>query len=90
MQSVRISDYAHTSFMAGGYSPSFLDTQHGRDFLDEHADHVLSAKVRFQGTSGRVSVTLSGKACFSYSCDEDDQSYVQNLLRALIQPAAGG
>ena len=84
LRSIRISDYAHNSYMAGPYGPKFLDTQHGRDFLDEYVDYVQAASVRFQGPSGRVTVSLTPKACFSYSCGDDDQTPVQSILRKLI------
>ena len=84
LKSIRVSDYAHNSFMAGPYAPRFLDTEHGKDFLYEYADHVQSAAVRFQGPSGRVTVNLTPKACFRFSCDEEDQTDVQSVLRKLI------
>ena len=35
LRSIRVGDYAHNAFMAGPYAPKFLDSQHGKDFLDE-------------------------------------------------------
>ncbi len=84
LKAIRVSDYAHNSFMSGPYTPKFLDTEHGKDFLYEYADHVQSAAVRFQGPSGRVTVNLTPRACFSFSCDEEDQTEVQSILRKLI------
>lgn len=84
LKNVRIDEYAHNAYMAGPYAPKFLDSQHGKDFMDEHAEHVRSAQVRFQGPSGRVNVTLTPKTCFSYSCNEDDQATVQSILRKLL------
>ena len=83
LQSVRISDYAHNSYMAGPYAPKFLDSDHGRDFLAEYAEQVTAARVRFSGKAGRIGVTLCPKACFGYSCDEEDQALAQNILRKL-------
>jgi len=83
LRSVRISEYAHNSFMSGPYAPKFLDSEHGRDFLEEYAEFVTAATVRFAGPTGRVNVTLSGRACFGYSCNEDDQPAVQSILRKL-------
>lgn len=83
-RSLRVADHAHNSFMAGPYAPKFLDTQHGRDFMEEYADLIVSAGVKFMGTAGRVSVTLTPKACFSYSCQEEDQRFVQSTLRKLV------
>jgi hypothetical protein len=83
LRSARVSDYAHTSYMAGPYTPKFLDSEHGKDFLNEHAEHLQSASVKFQGPSGRVNLTLSPKTCFSFSCHEDDQPAVQSILRKL-------
>lgn len=84
LRGIRITDYAHNSFMAGPYSPKFLDTLHGRDFAEEYADYITSASVRFAGPTGRINVTLNPKASFTYSCSEDDQSTAQAILRKLI------
>ena len=84
LKSIRVSDYAHSAYVSGPYAPKFLDTEHGKDFLNEHAELVVSAAVRFQGPTGRVNVTLSPKTCFSFSCNEDDQAPIQSILRKLI------
>jgi len=84
LRSIRVSEYAHNSFMSGPYAPKFLDSQHGVDFLDEYAEFVAAASVRFAGPTGRINVKLSPKACFSYSCNEDDQPTVQSILRKLV------
>ncbi|MCK5113676.1 MAG: hypothetical protein KAR11_02815 [Phycisphaerae bacterium] len=85
LRSVRISDYAHNSYMAGPYAPKFLDSDHGADFLAEYADFVASASVRFHGPHGRVTLNLTPKACFRYSLsNEDDKPAVQAILRKLI------
>lgn len=84
LRAARVSDYAHNSYMAGAYAPKFLDSQHGINFLQEYADFVSTAQVRFAGPSGRVNVHLSPKACFRYSCHEDDQATVQSILRKLL------
>ncbi len=84
LRSIRISDYAHNSYMSGPYAPKFLDTEHGKDFLGEYADYVLAATVRFQTPGGRANVNLTPKACFSFSCGEEDQTAVLSILRKLI------
>lgn len=84
LRAARVSDYAHNSFMSGTYAPRFLDTEHGKDFLDEYADYIKSAAVRFAGPSGRINVTLTPTACFSFSCNEEDQPAAQAVLRKLI------
>ena len=84
LRSLRVSEYAHNSYMSGPYAPRFLDSEHGREFLDEYADFVKAAGVRFQGPTGRVSVTLRLTATFSFSCAEDDLPTVQATLRKLI------
>lgn len=84
LRAARISDYAHDSYMNGTYAPKFLDTAHGKDFLDEYADYIKAASVRFAGPSGRINVTLAPTACFSFSCNEDDQPTAQAVLRKLI------
>jgi len=84
LRSLRVSEYAHNSFMSGPYAPKFLDSEHGREFLDEYADFAKAAGVRFQGPTGRVSVTLRPTAAFSFSCAEDDLPTVQAILRKLI------
>ena len=85
LRSVRVSDYAHDSYMCGPYSPKFLDSQHGMDFLREYVDFVTAANVSYRGPNGRVTVSLSPKACFRYSlANEDDKPAVQAILRKLI------
>ncbi len=82
--SVRITDYAHSSYVMGAYAPKFTDTQHGTDFMEKYQAAMASAKVRFQLQHGRANVTLTPKACFSFSCDEEDRAEVQMLLRKLV------
>lgn len=84
LKAVKVSNYSHNSYMDGGYSPKFLDSEHGREFLDEYAEAVASAKVRFAVNGRKVDLTLRPNACLSYSCDSDDQAAVQALLRKLI------
>ena len=84
LRSVRVKEYAANSYMAGPYAPKFLDTQHGVDFMEEYAEYVTTAGVRFQGPTGRVTVNLTPKASFGYSCAEDDQPTVQIILRKLL------
>ena len=84
LRGLRISDYSHNSYMTGPYAPKFLDGQHGQEFLEEYAEQVVSAGVKFAAPTGRANVTLTPKACFSFSCNEDDQPAVQSILRKLI------
>ncbi|MFW6133440.1 MAG: hypothetical protein ACOC8F_06040 [Planctomycetota bacterium] len=84
LAAVRVNEYAHNAYMSGPYAPKFLDTQHGRDFLAEYGEFVTAARVRFQASGGRVTVNITPKAALSYSCSEDDQVEVQNLLRRLV------
>jgi len=84
LRSVRVSEYAHNSYMAGPYAPKFLDSEHGREFLAEYAEFVTAARVRFQAPAGRANVTLTPKTCLTYSCAEDDQPHVQQVLRGLV------
>ena len=84
LRSVRVSDYAHNSFVSGPYAPKFLDSEHGQDFLEEHAELLTAANVRFAGAMGRVNVRLSPTACFGYSCHEEDRPVVQSILRKLV------
>jgi phosphoribosylcarboxyaminoimidazole (NCAIR) mutase len=83
LRSIRVSEYAHNSFMSGPYAPKFLDHQHGMEFLEKYTDFVQSANVRFKAPTGNASVTLTPKACFRFSCNEDDQPPVQSILRKL-------
>jgi len=82
--SIRVSEYAHNAYMSGVYAPKFLDTQHGVDFLDEYAEHTAGARVRFAAPSGRVNVNLRPRACFSFSCAEEDQAVVQSILLRIV------
>ncbi len=85
LRSIRVSDYAHDSYMCGPYTPKFLDSEHGMDFLKEYVEYVTSASVSFRGQHGRVTVSLAPKACFRYSLsNEEDKPLVQALLRKMI------
>ncbi|MFB3891475.1 MAG: hypothetical protein ACE15C_05565 [Phycisphaerae bacterium] len=84
LRSIRISDYAHNSYMSGPYAPKFLDSVHGLEFLEQYAEQVTSAAVKFATQTGRATATLTPKACFGYACKEEDQPEVQSVLRKLI------
>ena len=84
LRSIRVSDYAHNSYMMGPYAPKFLDSEHGKEFMEKYLEFIASAAVRFAMPKGKVTVNLSPKACFGYSCNEDDQAAVQAVLRKLV------
>lgn len=84
LRGIRVSEYAHNSYMSGPYAPKFLDSEHGKTFMGEYVDYVTAAKVRFAGQAGRINVSLSPKACFSFSCDEEDVSVARGILRRLL------
>lgn len=84
LRAVRVSDYAANSYMIGPYAPKFMDTEHGLKFLEEYAEALKSVQVRFAGPTARCNVTLTPGACFSYSCAEDDQPAIQQILRGLV------
>jgi hypothetical protein len=84
LRSVRASDFAHNSFMIGPYTPKFADFQHGKDFLEQYAEATKSASVRFQGPTGKVTVSITPNACFAYSCNDDDPPTVKAILRSLV------
>jgi len=83
-RSVRVKDYAHNSFMNGPYAPKFLDSEHGREFLEQYAENVQAAAVRFQGPTGRVTAHLCPTASFRFSCEDDDVPTVRAMLTKLI------
>ncbi len=84
LKMIRVTDFAHNSYMSGTYAPKFMDSQHAIEFLQEYADFVSSASLKFAAPTGRASVTITPKACFTYSCNEDDQPEVQSILRKLL------
>lgn len=83
LRSVRITDYTHDSFTCGPYAPKFLDTIHGQEFMEKFAPALVSAAVKFAAKAGRATATLSNKACFSFSCNEEDKHEIQATLRKL-------
>lgn len=83
LRAVRVTDYAASSYMMGPYAPKFMDTEHGLKFLDEYAEGIKTVQVRFAAPAGRATATLTPNACFSFSCHEDDQPHVQEVLRKL-------
>ncbi len=84
LRAARASDYAASSYMMGPYAPKFMDTEHGLKFLDEYAEGIKTVQVRFAAPAGRATATLSPNACFSFSCHENDQPHVQDVLRKLV------
>ena len=84
LRTVRVSDYSHNAYMTGPYAPRFLDTEHGKEFLEEYGPAATSASVRFRGPTGPATVSLCGLACFTFSCRDDDQPAIQAILRKLI------
>jgi hypothetical protein len=84
LRSLRVSEYAHNSFMSGPYSPKFLDHDHGMEFLEKYTDFVKAANLRFKAPTGNATVSITPNACFRYSCNEDDQPPVQSIIRKLI------
>jgi hypothetical protein len=82
----KVKDYAHSSYMAGGYGPKFIDSTHGAEFIAEYVEQLAAAKVRFALPGGWCTVTLNGTACFSYTVkDEGDQEAAMNVLRGLLK-----
>lgn len=84
IKSARVGDFAHNSYMAGPYSPKFLDSEHGRDFLEANAESVTAASVKFAGPMGRVTARITPNACFGFSCQEEDRPVVMSILRKLL------
>ena len=84
LKSVRVGDFAHNSYMAGPYSPKFLDSEHGKDFLEANAESVTAASVRFACPMGRVTARITPHACFGFSCHEEDRPVVMSILRKLL------
>ena len=84
LKSIRVGEYAHNSFMSGPYAPKFLDSEHGKEFLEQYAEFAQSARLRFKAPTGFATVSITPKASFSYSCNEEDQPVVQTLIRKLV------
>jgi hypothetical protein len=84
LRSVRVSDFAHNSYMIGPYTPKFTDSEHGQDFMQQYAEAIKSASVRFQGPNGKVTASITPTGCFTYSCADDDPPTVKTILRGLV------
>lgn len=84
IRSARVSDFAANSYCNGVYTPKFISTDHGLEFMAEHPDDLQAVTVRWAGRSGRVGVTLGPKGCNVYSCDDDDRQAAQAVLKKLI------
>ena len=79
-----VGDYSHNSYMIGPYTPKFLDSQHGIDFLQEYIEGVKTVRVKFAGPAGPVGLSVKPVSSFSGSIrDEDDLAYVQSICRKL-------
>ena len=85
LKSIRISEHAHNSYMIGPYTPKFLDTESGLEFLEQNAEFATTASVKFQAQAGRATINIKPKMCFTYSIsNEDDKPFIQNILRKLL------
>jgi len=84
LRDVRLPNYSLSSYVVGSLSACFTDTEHGLDFVQKHSDSLAGATVRYQASSGRVSLRLSAEACFAYACKEEDDLNVRSLLRKLV------
>ncbi len=78
------ASYAANSYMIGNYSPKFIDTDTGRDFIEQYAEALSKVTVRWAGQAGHVTATLTPQAAFGYSCHDDDQIATQQILRGLV------
>lgn len=83
IKKAKASDYAANSYIMGTYTPGFMDSEHGKDFMEQHAEALTAATVRFQCGHGRVTVQLRPTACFSFSCHEDDAGAIRKLLESV-------
>ncbi len=84
IRSARVSDFAANSYCNGVYTPKFMSTTHGLEFMAEHSADLQAVTVRWAGRVKRVNVTLGPNGCNSYSCDEDDIQHVRSVLKELI------
>jgi len=84
IKSIRVGDFAYNSYMTGPYVPKFLDSEHGRDFLEANAENVTAASVKFAGPMGRATARITPNACFGFSCHEEDRPVVMSILRKLL------
>ncbi len=73
--------FSANSYTLGVYRPKFEDTENGLEFLEQYAEAIKTARVRFAGKTGKVTVTLSPHSAFAFSCREDDYDPVSALLR---------
>ena len=84
LKSVRVGDFAYNSYMAGPYVPKFLDSEHGKDFMEANAESVTAASVKFMAPMGRATARITPNACFGFSCNEEDRPVVMSILRKLL------
>ena len=81
LKAARTGEYAANSYMMGPYAPKFADSDHGLNFLNQYEAALKTVQVRFAAANAKANITLRPNACFSYSCHEDDQAELQQLLR---------
>lgn len=86
---VNVGEYSHNSYMTGPYRPRFLDSHHGREFLEEYGDAAKDVRIRWRGDCGRASATIRPNGCVTYSCHEDDQSNIERRLLGLLARSRG-
>jgi len=79
--SAAVDLFSANSYTLGVYRPKFEDTANGLEFLEQHAEAVKAARIRFAGKTGKVTVTLAPHSAFAFSCREDDADRTSALLR---------
>jgi len=83
LRRLKVKGYAPASYVKGTYDAVFDDSDRGLRFLADHGDGVTAATVSYSGENGRVTIGLTARACFSYSCSDEDESTVRDLLREI-------
>jgi hypothetical protein len=89
LRTVNVGEYSHNSYMTGPYRPRFLDSIHGREFLEEYGEAAKDVRLRWQSGMGRASATIRPNGCVTYSCQADDQPHVERMLLDVLARSRG-
>lgn len=90
LRTVNVGEYCHNSYMAGPYRPRFLDSSHGREFVEAYGEAVKEARLRWAGEAGWVSATIRPNGSITYTCGEEEANAVDRRLLDICFGARAG
>jgi hypothetical protein len=80
----KVSGYEHAEKVVGVYTPRFINSGEGEEFVQKHIDNIKSINVRWQGTEKKIVLTIHPNSSFALSAPEDEEDVLQYDISELI------